>query len=626
MLYRDAGRAAEPAIIDRMLSAIRHRGPDDSGVWAQGPIALGSRRLAVIDLSARGHQPMANEDGSIHIVFNGEIYNFMTLRQELLARGHTFTSDTDTETIVHLYEERGPDCVRALRGMFAFALWDQRRRRLLLARDRLGKKPLFYTVRPEGVWFASEPKAILQDSRVPAVADPGALHDFLTFGYVPTPQSAFAGMRKLPPAHYALVQDGDVSLTRYWALSYLPKRREPEHNLIEEFDALLENAVRLRLIADVPVGALLSGGLDSSTVVAMVRRVHSGRVRTFSIGFDQADYDERRYAREVAQRFETEHHELQVKADAAALLPRLAWFYDEPFGDSSALPSFMVAQMTRELVTVALNGDGGDEAFLGYDRYRAFGLAATLDVLPASFRRRLAGTVMAAVQDGGAKSASRRLRRFAAGVAASGSRRYARWVTVLDDAAKHQLYTGDFARLLDRDALKVLDAAFEDSDATTPAERASHADVRLYLPDDLLVKMDIASMAHSLEMRSPFLDHAVLEFAARLPSRLKLHGFRGKYLVRRLMAGVLPEPVLRRRKMGFAVPVADWLRHELHDLARDILLGARARQRGYFRPLAVERLLDEHAAAQRDHHTILWSLLMLELWHRTFLDDKCSTH
>jgi asparagine synthase (glutamine-hydrolysing) len=614
---------ADAALVRRMTAVLRHRGPDDEGIWVQHPVGLGSRRLAVIDLSCRARQPITNEDGSLHVVFNGEIYNFSSLRQELERKGHRFRSDTDTEALVHLYEEEGVECLRHLRGMFAFALWDAPRQTLFLARDRLGKKPLFYRHDGEGLVFASEPKAILQDPSVRAEPDLAALDDYLTYGYVPSPWSAFRGLRKLPPAHYLLARGADLTVERYWSLRHRPVRTEPEPALLEEFLALLEDAVRLRLVSDVPLGALLSGGLDSSTVVALMRRLTSGPVRTFSIGFDRPEYDELVYARQVARHLETEHHELVLKPDAVSLLPRLVWHYDEPFADSSALPAMWLCEMAREFVTVALSGDGGDETFAGYDRYRAARVAGWSDAAPLGVRRTL-GRALSLLPPGPPKSVRHGLRRFGDAIVLDARRRYGRWLTVVDDDTKAELYTREFAaEVAGNDPLALLDAAYTASDAPSFVGATMHADVQLYLPDDLLVKMDIASMAHSLEVRSPLLDHQVVEFAARLPLSLKLRGLTQKYLVKRAMRGVLPDRVLRRRKMGFAVPIDHWFRDELRELAYDVLLDRRATARGYFRPGVVRRYLDEHVAGTARHHAQLWALLGLELWHRLCLDAAC---
>jgi asparagine synthase (glutamine-hydrolysing) len=609
-------------LIRRMTDAILHRGPDDGGVWVDGPVGLGTRRLAIIDLSPRGHQPMANEDGSIHVTFNGEIYNFQELRPELERKGHRFRSDSDTEVLVHLYEEEGPACLARLKGMFAFALWDARTHTLLLARDRLGKKPLFYYHDDRQFVFGSEAKTILQDPDVPSEPDPLALHHYLTFGNVPAPHAAFKGFRKLPPAHYLLLHDGAATLHRYWSLHYVPKRQEREAVLAEELSSLLEEAVRLRLISDRPVGALLSGGIDSSVVVAYMRRLTSGPVRTFSIGSEDAAYNELPAARQVAERFETEHHELIVRPDAVSVLPRLVWHYDEPFADSSAVPSFAVCQLARQSVTVALTGDGGDESFLGYQRYLAAAVAGRLDALPRWIRQAVA-RASRGLPATGPRSAGARVRRLAEAVALPPRERYLRWLT-FDNSWKPGLYTPEFsARTRGHDSIRLLDAAYDRSDAPTFLEATAHADVQMYLPDDLLVKMDIASMAHSLEVRSPFLDHTVVEFAASLPPRLKLRGLVHKYLVKQVVKDVLPESILRGRKRGFGVPLERWFRGELREMAYDVLLSPQATGRGYFETGSVRRLLDEHVQGRADHQYRLWALLMLELWHRTFIDARC---
>jgi asparagine synthase (glutamine-hydrolysing) len=621
----DPRARVDEALLRRMTRAIAHRGPDDEGVWVDGAIGLGARRLAVIDLSPRGHQPMANEDESIHLTFNGEIYNFRELRHDLERRGHRFQSHTDTETIVHLYEEEGVACLSKLRGMFAFALWDAPRRTLLLARDRLGKKPLVYYHDSRQFVFGSEPKVILQDEAVPAEADPESIYHYLTFGDVPASRSAFRGFHKLPPAHYLLLEDGRVTLHRYWALSYQPQRAASEGELVEELSARVEEAVRIRLVSDRPLGALLSGGLDSSAVVAMMRRLTNGPVRTFSIGFDEPEYDELPYARQVAQRFDTEHHELVVRPDALAILPRLVWHYDEPLADSSAVPSFAVCELARQSVTVALNGDGGDESFLGYQRYLAMAIGARVDRLPSPVRRAL--TWGASLLPGaGPRSFGTRVRRFAAELPLQPRERYLRWLTI-DDGWKSSVCAPAFLDAMQAvSSQHLLDGAFEQSNAPTPPETAAHSDVQLYLPDDLLVKMDVASMAHSLEVRSPFLDHTLVEFAARLPLGFKIRGRTQKYLVKRLMKGRLPADILRRPKRGFAVPIDRWFRREIKDLAYDVLLGASASGRGYFRLETVRRYLDDHVRGAADHQHRLWALLMLELWHRAFIDRRADAH
>ncbi len=625
-LELDAERCASPDILGRMIRVLAHRGPDDEGVWVSGPVGLASRRLAILDLSERGHQPMCSEDGALCVAHNGEIYNFLELRSQLERAGHRFRSDSDTEVILHLYERDGVECLKHFQGMFAFALWDARRRRLFIARDRLGKKPLFYCRTRSGLVFGSEPKAVLQHPDIAAEADPEAIHHFLTYGYVPASFSAFKHFQKLPAAHYLIVENGRTTVERYWSLSYARKRQEREDALGEELLSLLDDAVKSRLVSDVPVGALLSGGVDSSAVVALMRRHVTGTLRTFSIGFEQAEYNELEHARVVAQKFETEHEEQIVRPDVAALLPRLVWHYNEPFADSSALPSFAVCELARRFVTVGLNGDGGDESFFGYDRYVAAKIAGYQDFIPGSLRRAIGGAA-AALPVGAPKSWNYRLRRFGETLHHDPLQRYAGWMVLFDNAAKAELYTPEFARTVSSsDSIELLRAAYARSDGGTSVEKLVDTDVQLYLPDDLLVKMDIASMANSLELRSPFLDYRVMEFAATLPPHVKLKRLTQKYLLKRALRGILPERILDRRKAGFGVPMESWLRGDLRPLLLDTLLGPQAATRGYFRAEILERYVSEHLSGQAHHHSRLWGLLMLELWHRTFIDSQTSGH
>jgi asparagine synthase (glutamine-hydrolysing) len=622
-LYFDPARPVEPELLSRMNGVLAHRGPDDAGIYCEGAVGLAHRRLSIIDLSPAGHQPMANEDGSIWIVFNGEIYNFQTLRPDLIRRGHRFRSSTDTEVILHLYEEYGTDCLKFLRGMFAFAIWDGVRRQLFLARDRLGKKPLCYQQDAEAFRFASEVKAILQDPAVGVRPDPTGIAQYLTYGYVPSPGSAFQGVRKLPPAHYLIWREGQVKVSRYWRLRRDQKLERPEAEWCEEILTRLQEAVRLRLISDVPLGAFLSGGIDSSIVVAMMSRLSSGPVKTFSIGFEEPEYDELRYARQVAERFGTEHHELVVRPDAVAILPKLAWQYDEPFADSSAVPTYYVAQMTRQYVTVALNGDAGDENFGGYDRYVANNLAASFDRLPGArlFRGAIGKGLPLCPRGERRTSLFSRGRRFLEGLVETPERRYARWFCHFTGDRKQNLCTPEFRRAAgDSDDLETLLAAYRESDAPDFADATMGVDAALYLPDDLLVKVDIASMAHSLEARSPFLDHEFMEFVATIPSDLKVRGRAKKYILKRALRGLLADDILHRPKMGFGVPIDHWLRHELRDLAHETLLGSACLDRGYFRREPVERMLVEHVKGKANWHYLLWNLLMLELWHRTYVD------
>jgi asparagine synthase (glutamine-hydrolysing) len=497
-----------------MTWQLRHRGPDDWGVFTDGPVGLGSRRLAIIDLSAQGHQPLCNEDGSVWIVFNGEIYNFQELRTELLARGHRFRSHTDTEVVVHLYEEHGVECLQRLRGMFALAIWDRPRRTLVLARDRLGKKPLFYHLDAKGLRFASEPKAILGDPAVAVEPDPTAIHYYLTYTHVPSPMSAFQGFRKLPPAHYLTVRDGSVQVRRYWRLRYQPKVRGREEELCEELRHRLLEAVRLRMISDVPLGAFLSGGIDSSAVVAFMCQLSGRAVRTFSIGFEEDEYNELPYARRVARLFGTDHHEFVVKPNAVDILPELVWYYNEPYADSSALPTYYLSKLAREYVTVALNGDAGDESFAGYEAYRSMQRAQRLNRLPVWVRRGLAQAARLVPDSLPHEHLLRRGKRFIDHPLEDLYRKYGRGISCFTDEMKAGTYTEEFyARVGELDSLSPALDVLATTDASDPVEAVQDLDVNLTLPDDLLVKVDIASMAHGLEARSPLCDHLVMEFA-----------------------------------------------------------------------------------------------------------------
>lgn len=614
-----------PELIRRMVASIRHRGPDDEGAYTDGPVGLGACRLAIIDLSPQGHQPMTNEDGSIWLVFNGEIYNFGELRSDLEARGHRFRSHCDSEVVIHLYEELGAGCLERLRGMFAFAIWDARDRSLFLARDRLGEKPLHYYDDGKILLFASEPKAILLDPEVRTGADPEAIHYYLTYGYVPSPLSAFRGFKKLPPAHYLILKNGIARVERYWRLRYGTKVARTAPELCEEIRERLREAVRLRMISDVPLGALLSGGIDSSAIVAMMSELGGGPVKTFSIGFEEQDYNELKYARLVAKRFGTDHHEYIVKPDAVEMLSSLVWHYNEPYADSSALPSWYLSALARRHVTVALAGDGGDENFAGYLRYATIGRSQQLDRLPRLVKRSLVAASRLVPDSLSSGHILQRGKRFVHVLNDGPRHKYARFLSVFPDWLKAELYTPAFhARTAALSSLGPLFAAFEASDAPDLLEAALDADVSLYLPDDLLVKMDIASMANGLEVRSPLLDHRFMEFVATIPSDQKVRQGVTKYIFRKSLEGILPVEVIHRRKMGFEVPLKHWFRHELRGLAMDLLLDRAAVTRGYFRPETIRRLIDEHAEGTALWHHQLWTLLMLEFWHRMFVDHTIS--
>lgn len=600
-----------------MMAALRHRGPDGEGMYADERALLGSRRLAIIDLPG-GRQPMKNERGTIHVVFNGEIYNFMELRRDLTARGHRFASQSDTEALVHAYEEYGEDCVRRLDGMFAFALWDTEARRLILARDRVGKKPLFYTISDGTLIFSSELQSLVRHPRVSREVDLAALDQYLSFGYVPGPGTIYRAVRKLEPAHYLVWEEARARQERYWSLRYLPKLSLTEGEAVERLEELLRGAVRKRLVSDVPLGAFLSGGIDSSTVVAFMAEVGEGPVRTFTIGFDEGEFNERSYARAVARHLGTDHTEYVVRPDAAEVLPTLVRHYGEPYGDHSALPTYYVAREARRAVTVALNGDGGDECFAGYERYMAHLAAEWYRRLP-SWGRRLSERAVAAFPGQSRSGSLRRLSRYLPVASRPWRERHVRWTTAFTPSAKAALYSPRFAAELGGvDGQRWLDPLFEAADVLDLLDAALYVDTQSYLPYDLLVKMDIASMANSLEVRSPFLDPAVMEFCARLPRGLKLRGMTQKFLLKRLLARRLPSQILKRRKMGFGVPVGRWFRGELQPLLRETLLAQTARRRDLFRMAQVAELVAGHTSGRRDSTAQLWLLLMLELWFQEF--------
>ena len=629
-IWTDPKRAIDAPTLRKMTEVIRHRGPDDEGEYAtefrlrppyepMPGVALGFRRLSIIDL-AGGHQPMSNEDGTVWLVFNGEIYNFPTLRRRLEGAGHTFRTNSDTETIVHLYEDEGLDFVRHLNGMFAIAIWDSMRRRLVLARDRIGQKPLVYRQEPGRLLFASELKSLLQVPGVSRAVDAGAIDEYLTYQYIPHPKTIFTGIRKLPPGHLAVYQDDKLEVRPYW---------EPDlnHEIVitateaaERLVELMTSSVELRMRSDVPLGAFLSGGVDSSLIVALMQQRSGQPIKTFTIGFPIAEYDETSYARQVARHLGTEHEELQVTPDGVSILPKLVWNYDEPFADSSAIPTWYVSEMTRRHVTVALSGDGGDELFAGYPRYKAVWMADQIDRL-GPIRALLAAPVWQKLPGSRQKSFIRRLKRFGEFLAKTPQRRYLEWIAIFNESRRATLYRDDFVEQLpDCDPFSFLGNAWRRAGSRDAVTGASLADLTTYLPCDLMTKVDIASMAHSLEVRQPFLDYRVVEYAASLPLSLKFRRGTGKRLLRRAFGHLLPRAIWDRRKMGFGVPLDHWFRHELRDLTHDALLGESARINTYFRREAVDQLVTQHESRQFDHAYRLWSLLVLELWLRQWCD------
>ena len=598
--------------IRSMCGAMAHRGPDDEGIYLGDGVALGMRRLSIIDVD-NGRQPVSNEDGSVWIVFNGEIYNYQELRRDLERSGHTFRTASDTETIVHLYEELGPRCVDRLRGMFAFAIWDVPRRRLLLARDRLGIKPLYFAERDGELLFSSELKPILQLPGVtPSVSWEAASHLF-TFLATPPSQSIVEGIRKLEPARIATASEGrPLKIERYWNVEFVPDLESTEDELVEKLRSLLVESVILHEISDVPIGAFLSGGIDSSTIVATMARLATGRVKTFSIGFAEAGYDEVEYARQVAHAFGTDHHELILRPDVVNVVEDLTWYLDEPFGDTSAIPTYMVSKLASEHVKVVLSGDGGDELFGGYDKYVVEQNERRFDRVPAAIRR-LAGAAGDAMPDG------MRGRRFLQHFALDGPRRYLDASTMFRPGQLRALLRDDvFDEVSRHDPLAASLAALQPKGGDW-LSAIQYNDLENYLPLDILTKVDRMTMAHSIEARPPLLDHKLVEFAATVPAHMRLRNGTTKYIFKRAMRGILPDAIIDRPKQGFAVPLAKWFRGELSGFTRDLLLSATCRHRGFFKSSYIEQLLRQHDQG-RDLSLQLWTVLSFELWCRRFLD------
>jgi len=605
----------DPGLGEAMAACMPQRGPDDQGVYADDSVVLAFRRLSILDLTAAGHQPMATDDGRYRIVFNGEIYNYRELRDRL--DGYSFDSDTDTEVLLHAYEEYGVDCLEHLRGMFAFAIWDTERERLFLARDRMGQKPLFYRHDADtgDFWFGSTIGTLLSDDAVEATPDLPAIREFLTYGYVPGPATGFAGIASLGPGEYMLVDDDGVERDSYWSLSYADQFDASPSTLAHRLRDKLREATRLRMRSDVPVGLFLSGGIDSTIVAALMDSLTDRPVETFSIGFDESAFDELDHARVVADTFDTNHHEYTVTTDSAEILPELVSEFEMPFGDPSALPTYYVSQVASDDITVALNGDAGDENFAGYDRYRYDRLAGRAARVPRAFRSRARSTVEDLPPALRTRQRVQHARRFLRAANGDPVERYAEFIchSMGEDVA--DVWTGPEAT----DSLAAMRAAFERADGPTRFDRLLQVDIETYLPDDLLVKADRATMAHSVEGRSPFLDHELVEFAARVPAKYKLRDGESKWLLKRAFEPEIPESIRGRPKQGFGVPVTEWFRRDLRGFARGKLerLGAR----GPFDRGALQGLLDEHAAERADHGYRLWDLTWLELWYEQYIDE-----
>lgn len=614
------GEEIEASQIQQMCRTIVHRGPDDEGIYTKAMVALGMRRLSIIDL-AGGHQPIHNEDKTVWTVFNGEIYNFPELKKELEGRGHHFYTNSDTEVIVHLYEEMGADCVTKLRGMFAIALYDERRQSLLLARDRIGKKPLYYALNEGRLYFGSEIKAILAAAPQLAEVNSEAILQFFYFGYIPDPYSAFQNIAKLPPGHLAEYRNGVIKIRQYWDLpSYGTYDPGSEEACLREMEEKLAEAVRIRLISDVPLGALLSGGVDSSVVVALMARASSDPVKTFTIGFSKDDFNEADYARLVAERFGTEHHNLIVEPDITETLEQLTRMMEEPFGDSSMIPTYHVSRLARQHVTVALSGDGGDELFAGYDRYLINLKRRHFDIIPGWLGDLYRNRVYPKLPD------DVRGRKFAWNVTLPSRDRYLDGICFLPALNRERaLFSDGFVAAAQgwENPFRQFEDYYEKAPAQDQLSRLLYLDTKTYLTADIMTKVDRMSMATSLEMRAPILDHIFIEWVTSLPAKYKLRNGQRKYMLKKLAERLgVPPALLHRRKQGFSLPLVHWMRNELKDGLLGILVEPRTLQRGYFRPQAIRSILDEHFRGRRDRAGVLWLLLVFELWQRNFLEAR----
>jgi len=614
------GEPVSPELIKRMTNKISYRGPDDSGVYTDGNVGLGHRRLSIIDLSELGHQPMASQDNMIWITYNGEIYNFQTLREDLISKGYTFKSSCDTEVIIYLYQEYGVECLKYLRGMFAFAIWDKRRSILFLARDRIGKKPLFYYYNGKAFIYASEIKSILEDPLVKRELNYQAFYDYLKYLYVPDPKTIYKNIYKLEPGHYLICSKDGIKKKEYWDVSFSKEFSGHLRDISDELLGVLNESVRLRMISDVPLGAFLSGGIDSSGIVAIMAKQHEAPVTTCSIGFDSRDYDEIKFARMIASQFRTAHHEFTVKQNAEEILTDLAYYFDEPFADSSAVPTYYVSKLAKQKVTVALSGDGGDENFAGYEKY-------SLDDIENRIRKRIPESIRRSIlpflshlisswnsivfQKGTTLLKTLSFESDYGFYLTNSEADDQLWATLLNDDSKKQI--GDY------DPFSVTRHYYHKADTDDHLSKILYTDLKTYLPGDILVKVDRMSMANSLEVRAPILDHNVIEFAASIPPELKHNRGEKKYVLKHAFAKILPREIMYRKKMGFSVPLADWLRGELKAMANYYLFSRDAGLTHFFRENQMRKIWDTHQSGTRNYAGILWSLLMFELWYKEFM-------
>ena len=616
--YFDRERNVLEHLVKSMCDVIRHRGPDDEGWITKGNYGIGMRRLSIIDLFT-GRQPISNEDGSIWIVFNGEIYNHVELRNKLIKKGHKFQTKCDTEVIVHAYEEYGEECPKKLNGMFGFAILDLKKQILFLARDRLGIKPLYYYHDSKKFAFGSELKSILQVPNIPREVDLRALDLFLTFEYIPSPYSIFQGIRKLPPGHSLTLKDGRINIREYWDLDF-DEKDIPEGELCEQLLELFQDAVKIRLMSDVPLGAFLSGGIDSSAIVAMMSRVMDRPVKTFSIGFKEDTYNESHYAQQIANHFNTEHHVEIIEPNALELAEKLVGFLDEPFGDFSIFPTYLVSKMARKHVTVSLSGDGGDELFAGYDTYIANKAGRAYERLPRLLRNAMHPILSRIPPTEKKKGLINRAKRFVEGMELPADLEHTRWMIFLQEGEKIKLYSDDLQDTLNgSDSFEFIRNYFNRVNTSDPLNRQLYVDIKSYLVDNILVKVDRMSMATSLETRVPFLDHRFVEFSATIPSRLKLQGKNTKYLFKKAMGDVLPPQILNRSKEGFSIPIKNWLKEDLKPLMLEVLDQQKIKREGFFNTNYVEQLKKEHLSGKENHSHRLWSMMVFGIWQDLYL-------
>jgi len=603
-------------LVHRMNETLSHRGPDDEGIYVDDGIGFGHRRLSIIDV-AGGHQPISNEDGTIQVLLNGEIYNYPELRKELLHRGHCFSTRSDTEAIVHLYEECGVECFARLRGMFSIAIWDSRGRKLVLARDRVGKKPLFYAADATRIVFGSELKALLAAGGIPREIDPLAACDYFSFGYVPAPKTIYRDVRKILPGHYLIASAQGIHEHQYWDISFAEVEQRSEEEWCEQLRHQLCEATRVRLMSEVPLGAFLSGGVDSSAVVAMMSGLMRRPVTTCSIGFEDKEYNEAGFARQIAQQFRSDHHEQIVHPSAVEIMDKLVWHYDEPFADSSAIPTYYVSKVARQNVTVVLGGDGGDESFAGYRRYRFdYYENRTRNYIPAFVRRNVFGPLGRLYPPLPWAPRVIRARATFQSLSRSPLEGYFTSMSIFRPDEKPNLFTTDFRKSLQGyDSLEVFRQYYDRADTDDPLSKIQYVDIKTYLPDDILAKVDRASMAVSLEVRAPLLDHHLMGLTARMPSSMKLRGQTGKYIFKKAMASVLPREILDRNKQGFAIPLSGWFRQELKAMAEEALFGE---PDGILDPAFLKRIWMQHQRVQYDRSPHLWSVLMFRKWKEMF--------